>query len=102
MVEGRNLGGVMDCFFCSADGSRAEAVGVCIDCGCAACVRHGAVETVRRSVRTGNMFEERPVEVRRFGCVACRSLIASQVVQRDRDRADPERMRLARSEVAAS
>ena len=102
VVEGRNLGGVMDRFFCSADRSRAEAVGVCIDGGCAACVRHGAVETVRRSVRTGNMFEERPVEVRQFGCVACRSLSASQVVQRDRDRADPERMRLARSEVAVS
>lgn len=92
----------MDCFFCSDDGSRAAAVGVCVDCGCAACGRHGAVETVRRSVRTGNMFEERPVEVRRFGCVACRTLIASQFVLRDRLRTDDERTRLARSEMAAS
>jgi hypothetical protein len=61
----------MDCFFCSATGSSATAVGICIECGCAACVRHGAVRTATRSVRTGNIFEERPVEVRRFTCAAC-------------------------------
>lgn len=68
----------MNCFFCSDEGSRAVAVGVCIDCGCAACERHGAVETVRISVRTGNMFEERPMDVRRFRCAACRSLSAAK------------------------
>lgn len=92
----------MDCFFRSDDGSRAEAVGVCIDCGCAACERHGAVETVRRSVRTGNMFQERPIKVRRFGCTACRSLIASQVILRAWDRTDGERIRRARSDMAAA
>lgn len=90
----------MDCFFCSADRSRAAAIGVCIDCGCAACAQHGAVETVRRSVRTGNMFEERSVEVRRFGCVACRRLRASQV-PRGLAQANAEAFRSARSEAAA-
>jgi|BarGraNGADG00212_2_1021979.scaffolds.fasta_scaffold16357_2 hypothetical protein len=71
----------MDCFFCSADGSRGVAIGVCVDCGCGACGHHGAVENVRRSARTGNMFEERPVEVRRFACAACRALGASQHVK---------------------
>ena len=87
----------MACFFCSADGSRAAAIGVCIDCGCAACGQHGAVETIRRSVRTGNMFEERSVEVRRFGCVACRSLRGP----RDLAQANAEAFWSARSEAAA-
>lgn len=91
----------MDCFFCSADGSAAAAVGVCADCGCAACGRHGAVQNVRRSARTGNMFEERPVEIRRFTCAACRALGASQHVEHDRDGSGGYRIRRARSEVAA-
>jgi hypothetical protein len=68
----------MNCFFCSAEGTPAVAVGTCVECGCAACDRHGAVDLVLISVRTGNMFEERPVEARRFRCAACRSLIALQ------------------------
>ncbi len=83
----------MGCFLCSADGLRAPAVGVCISCGCAACDRHGDVEIVRRFERTGNLFEQRPVAVRRFSCAACRSLIASQVAQGDWDRADRDRIR---------
>ena len=66
----------MNCFFCSAEGVPAAAIGICIDCGCAACERHGAVEIVLISVRTGNMFEERPAQARRFRCAACRSLLA--------------------------
>ena len=68
----------MDCFFCSDEGTHAVAVGVCIDCGCAACGHHGAVETVRLWVRTENMFEKRPTGARRFRCLLCRTLGASQ------------------------
>lgn len=68
----------MDCFFCSDEGTHAVAVGVCVDCGCAACGHHGAVETVRLWVRTGNMFEQRPTEARRFRCAVCRTLNAPQ------------------------
>lgn len=90
----------MDCFFCSIHGSRAGAIGVCIDCGCGACGQHGAVETIRRSVRTGNVFQERSVEVRHFGCVACRRLRASQVPSA-LAQADAEALRRSRSELAA-
>ena len=87
----------MACFFCSAAGTRAAAIGVCIECGCAACGQHGGVETVSRSVRTGNMFQERSVEDRRFGCVACRSLRASRV-PRGLAQANAEAFRSARSD----
>jgi hypothetical protein len=70
----------MDCFFCSADGSPSAAIGVCLECGCAACGRHGDVRNARRSVRTYNMLERRSVEIRRFVCAACRALDASQHV----------------------
>ena len=91
----------MDCFFCSTDGSSAIAIGVCFDCGCGACVRHGAVEKVSHSARTGNMFEERPVEVRRFACAACRALGASQHVKHGRVGGGDERARRDRSDVVA-
>jgi len=68
----------MDCFFCADQGTRAVAVGLCVDCGCAACGHHGAVETVRLWARTGNMFEQRPKEARRFRCVVCSTRGASQ------------------------
>lgn len=78
LVVGNDFGGFMDCFFCSDEGTHAVAVGVCVDCGCAACGHHGAVETVRLWVRTGNMFEQRPTEARRFRCAVCRMLNAPQ------------------------
>lgn len=68
----------MNCFFCSGEGTPAVALGTCVECGCAACGRHGAVDLVVTSVRTGNMFEERPARARRFRCTDCRSLVALQ------------------------
>ena len=78
LVVGNDFGGSMDCFFCFDEGTHAVAVGVCIDCGCAACAHHGAVQTDRLWVRTGNMFEQRPTEARRFRCVVCRTFGASE------------------------
>jgi hypothetical protein len=68
----------MNCYFCAGTGEREPAVGVCTDCGRAACKRHGAVETVSVSVRTGNMFEQRSAEARRFHCDDCRALVAAR------------------------
>ncbi|MEP7378290.1 MAG: DUF2180 family protein [Chloroflexota bacterium] len=68
----------MNCFFCSGEGTSAAALATCVECGCAACDRHGAVDLIVTSVRTGNMFEERPARARRFRCVACRSLVDLQ------------------------
>jgi hypothetical protein len=68
----------MNCFFCAESGTHEPAVGVCTDCGRAACERHGAVETVSISVRTGNMFEQRPAQASRFHCDACRTLVAAR------------------------
>ena len=68
----------MNCYFCAQAGPPGAAVGICTDCGRAACLRHGAVETVSVSVRTGNMFEQRPAEAHRFHCDACRALVAAR------------------------
>src|SRR5512132_3130997 len=77
-----DLGGTMNCYFCSGEGTSSVALGTCIECGCAACERHGAVDLIVTSVRTGDMFEERPAQARRFRCFACRSLITRQSERR--------------------
>lgn len=91
----------MNCFFCSSEGSPTVACGVCVECGCAACEHHGAVETLRISVRTGNMFEQFPIAVRRFSCAACRALSASQGGNGGRGRAVDAGTRRSRTGVPA-
>lgn len=68
----------MNCFFCSGEGTPAVAIGTCVECGCAVCERHGAVDMIVTSVRTGNMFEERPAQARRLRCAPCRRLLGLQ------------------------
>lgn len=69
----------MKCHECALHGDAEDAVGICADCGRAACVEHSRVQHVPQFRNTGGgaggPFVRLPSDRRRFVCRQCDSAV---------------------------